>query len=80
MARLISNGHSAAYEYGMSFYVVAMDQLAEQEIEHIKHTALAVKGSHAEDLTEFYAIFNAEQEDKAEEDHQSNMALLNKKL
>ena len=66
--------------YGTSFFEASLDQLYEDEISEVKRQALAVRGSNAEDLEDFYKALETKKAEESDSTHKSQMAMLNKKL
>jgi len=80
IAKLIKNGHSEAYSYGVSFFYTSLDQINDEIRKNIQYTAIAVRGAKSEDFKQFLELFDTKREKDAQIDHKSNLDLLNKKL
>lgn len=57
-----------------------MEEIEDDKREQVKLNAIATWGAKADDLDDFLKTFDKKVEVKKEEDHQTNMAMLNQKL
>lgn len=67
-------------DYGMSFFLIALEQIDDERREGIKNQAIATYGAKSEKIDEFLKIFDKEKQKKAEVNHANNIAMLHKKL
>jgi len=64
----------------VSFFYIALEQIEDEKREAIQHNAIATRGSKSEKLEEFLKLFDKKKKQDKVSDHESNLAMLSKKL
>jgi hypothetical protein len=80
VAKLISHGHTHAYNYPTSFFNISLEQLADETVQDIQYMAIAARGAQAEDFDKFINMLETDREDQKKADHAANISLLNQPM
>ena len=64
----------------MSFFDISLEQVIDEKRENIQNIAIATRGAKLEDFPKFLKQFDKKTEKDAQDNHNSNLALLSKKL